>query len=111
MFVCWARVVGSPACSSACEHNYCYYRCCCFWCCWPFFFFFYFVPFLAALLATCIFFFSSVAVAALLKLPLVTINAGVVEAAFGAVQTLAAGNAENQAKLGAAGACEGGYPA
>ena len=73
-------------------------------------FFFYFVPFFAALLATCIFFFSSVAVAALLKLPLVASNAGVAEAACGAVQNLAADDT-NRAKLGAAGACEGGYPA
>ena len=83
MFVCWARVVGSPACSSACEHNY---------------------------IVICICLFSSVAVAALLKLPLVTSNAGIAEAACGAVQNLAADDTIS-AKLGAAGACAGGYPA
>ena len=52
-----------------------------------------------------LFFFYSAAVAALL----VTSNAGVVEAACWAVANLAYGNAENQAKLGAAGVYEGGY--
>ena len=56
------------------------------------------------------FFLPSAAVAALLRSPLVTSNAGVAEAACGAVTNLAAGNAENKAKLGAACVCEGGYP-
>ena len=47
---------------------------------------------------------------ALLQSPLVTSNAGVAEAACGAVANLADGNAENKAKLGTAGVCEGGYP-
>ena len=60
---------------------------------------------------TCFFFFSSAAVAALLQSPLVRNNAGVAEAACRAVCNLAVCNVENQAKLGAAGVCEGGYPA
>ena len=52
----------------------------------------------------------SAAVAALLQSPLVTSNAGVAEAALRAVQNLA-GDKSNSAKLGAAGVCEGGYPA
>ena len=59
---------------------------------------------------TCFPVFSSAAVAAFLQSPLVTSNAGVVQAACGAVANLADGNAENKAKLGAAGVCEGGYP-
>ena len=66
--------------------------------------------FLADLLVLRYFFLFFVAVAALLKSPLVTSNAGVATAAFGAVTNLAADNAENKAKLGAAGVCEGGYP-
>ena len=55
------------------------------------------------------FFVSSSAVAALLQSPLVTSNAGVADAAYCAVGNLASDNAENQAKLGAAGVCEGGF--
>ena len=64
-----------------------------------------------ALLVSCISFYSSSAVAASLQSPLVTSNAGVAVAACGAVANLADGNPENTTKLGAAGACEGGYPA
>ena len=65
--------------------------------------------YVAALLDTLISFFSSAAVAALLQSPLVTSNAGVAEAAWRAVQNLAGDS--NRVKLGAAGVCEGGYPA
>ena len=58
----------------------------------------------------CFSFLFSAAVAALLQSPLVTSNAGVAEAAWRAVQYLAAGDS-NRVKLGAAGVCEGGYPA
>ena len=44
-----------------------------------------------------------------MKLPVATSNADVAGAAMGAVQNLAAGNAENTAKLGLAGGCEGGW--
>ena len=73
---------------------------------------FYFVPFFTALftIISCISLSSSAAVAVLLESPLVTSNAGVAKAACGAVWNLAVGNAENKAKLGAAGVCEGGYP-
>ena len=66
---------------------------------------------LAFLLVCCFLFPSAAAVAVLLQLPLVASHAGVAEAACGAVWNLAADNAENKAKLGTAGACEGGYPA
>ena len=46
---------------------------------------------------------------AIIKLPLATSNAAVAEAALGAVQNLTYGNAENAAKLGSAGGCEGGW--
>ena len=55
-----------------------------------------------------VFFCSSAAIAALLQSPLVRSNAGVVEAACGAVQNLAVDDS-NRAKLVAASACEGGY--
>ena len=57
----------------------------------------------------CFSFLFSAAVAALLQSPLVTSNAGVAEAAWRAVQNLAGDS--NRVKLGAAGVCEGGYPA
>ena len=56
------------------------------------------------------FFLFSAAITALLQSPLITSNAGVAEAACGAVRNLTAGNEENRAKLGAAGACEGEFP-
>ena len=49
------------------------------------------------------------AVVAIIKLPVATSNAAVAEAALWAVRNLAAGNAENRAKLGSAGGCEGGW--
>ena len=51
----------------------------------------------------------SVAVAAIIKLPLATISAAVAKAALKAVIYLAAGNAENNARLGSVGCCEGGW--
>ena len=66
---------------------------------------------LAVMLFVVFIFSSAAAVAALLQSPLVTSNARVAEAACWAVRNLAGGNAENTAKLGAAGVCEGGYPA
>ena len=67
--------------------------------------------FFAALLVTCFCFnSSSAAVKALLQSPLVTSNAGAAEAACRAVANFAASSAEDKAKLGAAGVCEGGYP-
>ena len=47
----------------------------------------------------------------MIKLPVATINAAVVEAALTAVWYLASGNAENRVKLGSAGGCEGGWSA
>ena len=64
---------------------------------------------LAALLVCSVPFCYAAAVAALLQLPLVTSNAGVAEAACWAVLKLAM-DSTNSVKLGAAGACEGGYP-
>ena len=71
-----------------------------------------FVPFLLLYFYLYFFltFFPSAAVAALLQLPLVTSNAGVAEAACGVVGNLADRNTENQAKLCAAGVCEGVCP-
>ena len=51
----------------------------------------------------------SAAVVAIIKLPVATSNAAVAEAALVAVRNLVAGNAENAAKLGSAGGCEGGW--
>ena len=56
----------------------------------------------------CLFVFSA-AVVAIMKLPVATSNAAVAEAGLGAVRNLAGGNAENTAKLGSAGGCEGGW--
>ena len=114
MFGSWAGLERSPACECTCEHN-----CCCCCCCSAaapasaapasaaagLFF----VPF-SLLPKLPVFRFSSAAVAVLLQSPLVTSNAGVAEAACGAVRNLTAGDPENKAKLGAAGVCEGGYP-
>ena len=66
---------------------------------------------LASLLVCCIHISYPADVAALLQSPLITSNAGVAEAACRAVRNLAADNEENRAKLGAAGVCEGEYPA
>ena len=49
------------------------------------------------------------AVVAIIKLPVATSKTAVAGAALGAVRNLAAGNAENRAKLGSAGGCEGGW--
>ena len=56
----------------------------------------------------CMFVFSA-AVVAIIKLPVATSSAAAVEAGLWAVAYLAAGNAENTAKLGSAGGCEGGW--
>ena len=52
--------------------------------------------------------FISAAVVAIIKLPVATSNASVAEAGMRAVHSLAIA-AENTAKLGSAGACEGGW--
>ena len=55
----------------------------------------------------CLIFFPP-AVVAIIKLPVATSSAVLVEAALDAVYILAVGNAENRTKLGSAGGCEGG---
>ena len=52
-------------------------------------------------------FVSSAAVVAIMKLPVATSSAAVVVATLSAVLVLAHENAENTAKLGSAGGCEG----
>ena len=71
---------------------------------------FYFVPYFMLLYWLPVFLLFPAAVAALLQSPLVTSKAGVAEAACWAARNLAYGNADNKAKLGTAGACEGVYP-
>ena len=61
------------------------------------------------ILVSLFFFFPpSAAVVAITKLPVTKSNAEVAEAALRAVSNLALGPAENTAKLGSAGGCEGG---
>ena len=52
-------------------------------------------------------FFICAAVVAIMQSPLATSSAAVAEAGMWAVRILAVNNAENEAKLGSAGGCEG----